>query len=187
MTVKPSVGLLAERDLHEMTASRVQGYRPSFVNASGYAELVEESTSNLMQVDLCARELFVTVVSGAYIETREWSEPITDEGASVSLNSEGTVVDDTSLTRSIMHRAWRLSPANVCMPSLVSVQTKMWYADEPLTSIPRAITVVNAAGTATGRLRVRDVGSTIGGALSADLLPLGTIDPQISQLPQPPT
>lgn len=176
-------------DQHEMTSSRVEGYQASFVAATnGRARVFTDATdAPEIMIDMCQRELFVTVVSGAYIETREWRAAVTDEDSRIWLNSEGTQKDGTATARSVMHRAWRLSPANVCMPSLVSIKTKVWYADEPLSSIPRSITVVDATGTATGRLRVRDVGSSIGGALSADLLPLGDINPQISQLPQPPS
>lgn len=168
-------------DQREMTASRTTDYGAGQVQAAS-GEL-RAFTDTVVKVDMSDRELFVTVVTGAYIESRKWQDPAT---TSVVIDSGGTVLDTTALTNSIGNRAWRLSPANVCMPSLVSIKTKMWYADEPMTSIPRSITVVDGAGVPTGRLRVREVGSTIGGALTSDLLPLGDIDPQIASLPQPP-
>lgn len=168
-------------DQYEMTAARTTDYAAGQVQAaSGELRAFGDSS---VKIDMADRELFVTVVTGAYIESRKWQDPAT---SSVVIDAGATVVDTNALTNSIGNRAWRLSPANVCMPSLVSIKTKMWYADEPMTSIPRSITVVDAAGVPTGRLRVREVGSTIGGALTSDLLPLGDINPQIASLPQPP-
>jgi len=169
-------------DQHEMTAPRTEAAETGWVKTDGTLSGTREAVPTV--VDMCDRELFITVVSGAHLETRQWRN---GGVTSVVINSEATNLDTSALTLSIADRAWRLSPSNVCMPSLVSIKTKMWYADEPLTSIPRSLTVVNGAGVVTGRLRVRDVGNTVGGALVADALPLGDFDAQISQLPQPPS
>lgn len=172
----------AGEDQHEMTAPRTEESTVGYLRSGGDTANSTEEVSTV--IDMCDRELFITVVSGAFIESRAWTAGTAD---AVAINAEGTNLDTSTLTRSVGNRCWRLSPANVCMPSLVSISTKMWYADEPLTSIPRSITVVDGAGVVTGRIRVRDVGSTIGGALVADQLPLGDFNAEISQLPQPPT
>jgi len=135
------------------------------------------------EIDICERELFVTVLTGAYLEPHLAVDSGTPSlGVFVNAVADVPVIAEGAAHKATGHLAWRLAPANVCMPSLVSVKTKMWYADEPLQGVPPTMVVRNAAGVATGRISYSGVAPT-NPVAEIDQVPLGMASVQTSRLP----
>lgn len=119
---------------------------------SGASEGILEASSlqESYEIDMCEREMFVTVVTGAYLENRAHIFPGTPTHVEqVTIHTEG---ENKNAAQAL--RDWNLSPRNVCHPALVSVHTKMWFADEGMEGRPDDIAVVDDAGNKIGRVVV---------------------------------
>lgn len=173
---------------HEMAPQLPFDTHPSGVGADG---TIVKDTGEDIQLDMCERELFVTVVTGAHLECRPFAprtEAPVDAAAIGGFRNncgpyaEYLIASQPRSTDANIGYGWRLSPQNVCQPSFVDIRTKVWYADEQFSFAPDEVYTVDASGVPTGRLRVVETGPRAPTAPS-ESLPLGLDFVQISSVP----
>lgn len=104
-----------------------------------------------VDIDMCDRKLFVTVLTGAYLECREQMWVTTGGTETTSTQCEGI---SWATFNNQFGRSWHISPASVCHPALVSIKTKWHYADEALQGRPDQMRVVDDTGATIGRIVV---------------------------------
>lgn len=83
-----------------------------------------------VELDLCNEELFVTVVTGAYLSL-------------TTAVAQGSPEDYPGVQQFIS----TLDPRSVCGPALVSIETNWWYADAGIDGPPRDFKWVDAGGS----------------------------------------
>lgn len=130
---------------HERVGTDVLGVRTCWVNpASNECSFPDSLPSGLIDVDMCDRELFVTVLTGAHLECHGFSV----------VNAEHTIntVEGVAVSPHQNDYGWRFSPYNVEQPCMVRIRTKWWYADEAISARPDQLRVVDAAGATIGRV-----------------------------------
>lgn len=173
---------------HEMAPQLPFDTHPSAVGGDG---TIVKDTGETIQLDMCDRELFVTVITGAHLECRRFAPrtaaPVDAAAIGGFRNNcgpyaEQLIASQPRPTDANMGYGWRLSPQNVCNPSFVDIRTKVWYADEQFSFAPDEVYTVDATGVPTGRLRVVETGPRAPTAPS-ESLPLGLDFVQISSVP----
>lgn len=173
---------------HEMAPQLPFDTHPSGVGPDG---TIVKDTAEDIQIDMCDRELFVTVITGAHLECRPFV-PRTEAPVNAAAiggfrndcgpNANQLIASNPRSTDANIGYGWRLSPQNVCNPSFVDIRTKVWYADEQFSFAPDEVYTVDASGAPTGRLRVVETGPRAPTAPS-ESLPLGLDFVQISSVP----
>lgn len=83
-----------------------------------------------IELDMCNEEMFVTVVTGAYLTC-------------VDGVASGPAADYPG----VQSKVSLLDPRSVCGPALVSIETNWWYADAGIDGPPRDYKWVDAGGT----------------------------------------
>lgn len=117
---------------HEGVPPRNPNIRPTLlVDAATdpHPHIQGGNADNGVELDMCQEELFVTVVTGAYLTLVNGVAP---GGAEY----EG-----------VQQKISVLDPRSVCGPALVSIETNWWYADAGIDGPPRDFKWVDAGGS----------------------------------------
>lgn len=133
----------------EMAPAERKVVRPVICGNTGV--IVASSPATLdaeTQIDMCEKELFVTVLTGAYLECHAFRAPVDEGGTPLTLFQ----VEDETPVAGQHTFGWRLSPYNVCAPAMVEISTKMWYSEEGPEGAPSQLRVVDDTGATIGRV-----------------------------------
>lgn len=118
---------------HEGVPPRNPNVRATFLEDAGTDPRVHPNGGTAeknVELDLCQEELFVTVVTGAYLSL-------------TTAVAQGNAEEYPGVQQFIS----TLDPRSVCGPALVSIETNWWYADAGIDGPPRDFKWVDAGGS----------------------------------------
>lgn len=118
---------------HEGIPPRNPNVRPVMLQDAGTDPIPHLLGGNTgerdIELDMCTEEMFVTVVTGAYL----------------TLANGASGVPETDYP-GVQQKISVLDPRSVCGPALVSVETNWWYADAGIDGPPRDFKWVDTGG-----------------------------------------